>query len=172
MVAPDTTPGRAEVSCTNGGEKLVVRDYLLRLFEPMTDSEVVTFYGESTGARNRREADLSGTWTRQLVELRTRSLDDDHFRATSAELLRDIELALAERWLRDRFESRLPLAAMFHLDRSKVDIESEVSQFLAAVRDIDMHMERPGRRPSADRRGEGRARLRPHREGIRQVSAR
>ncbi|GEM_PF-4380607 len=120
-------------------EKVQLRDFLMRLFAPMEDNITVALYtGHLQYLQPQALAELSKFWNESLEILKLRAFSEPRYRQAAASLLSDIELNCAEKWIRDRFNSWLPLAAMTGFTRSQVDIESKVLTFLNQMREIDV----------------------------------
>jgi tetratricopeptide (TPR) repeat protein len=114
-------------------EQLAVYEFLMQLFQPMDDQRTVALATQGYG-----EDDLLKTWNSKLIDLTNRTLRDPRFRPAAATLLRNLELWLAEYWLRARLTSRIPFVARFGIGPSTVDIEHEVAAVLTNLRDTPL----------------------------------
>jgi tetratricopeptide (TPR) repeat protein len=114
-------------------EQLAVYDFLMQLFQPMDDQRTVALATQHYG-----DDDLLETWNSKLIDLTNRTLNDPRFRRAAAALLRNLELWLAEYWLRVRLTNRTPFMARFGIEPSTVDIDHEVAAMLTNLRDTPL----------------------------------
>lgn len=114
-------------------EQVALHEFLIQLFQPMDDRRTVTLATQHSG-----DDDLLDTWSSKLNDLANRTLSDARFRQAAAALLRNLELWLAEYWLRARLTSRLSLAARFGFEPSTVDLDQEVAAFLTNLRETPL----------------------------------
>ena len=114
-------------------EQVAVHQFLMQLFQPMDDRRTVALAMQHSG-----DNDFLETWSAKLNDLANRTRSDALFRQAAAALLRNLELWLAEYWLRARLTSRLPLAAMLGFKPATVKLDQEVAAFLTHLRETPL----------------------------------
>jgi tetratricopeptide (TPR) repeat protein len=135
-VAPGDGQEDRLANVVSENEQVAVHELLTQLFQPMDDRLTVTLAMHDSG-----DDDLRAAWCAKLDDLANRTRSDTRFRQAASGLLRNLELWLAEHWLRARLTSPSPLAARFGFEPAAVDLDREVAAFLTNLRDtpLDNH---------------------------------